>query len=69
MLPSARHLRDIPEQRFAGGAHGVTAQLSNAAEGCNRLLAQVLEALHDRQMHQAEREIHRYRHLVRSDSN
>jgi hypothetical protein len=69
MLPSVRHLRDFPEQRFAGGAHGVTAQLSNAAEGCNRLLAQVLEALHDRQMHQAEREIHRYRHLVRSDSN
>ncbi len=69
MLSSARHFRDFPAQRLPDGAHGVTARLNNAAEGCNRLLAQVLEALHDRQMHQAEREIHRYRHLVRSNSN
>ena len=69
MLSSARHFRDFPEQRFAGGAHGVAARLNNAAAGCNRLLVQVLEALHDRQVRQAEREIHRYRHLVRSNSN
>jgi hypothetical protein len=69
MLSSVRHLRDFPEQRLPDGAHDVTARLSNAAAGCNRLLVQVLEALHDWQVRQAEREIHRYRHLVRSKSN
>jgi hypothetical protein len=69
MLSSARHFRDFPEQRLPDGAHPVTARLSNAAAGCNRFLVQVLEALHDRQVRQAEREIHRYRHLVRSNSN
>jgi hypothetical protein len=69
MLSSTRHLRDFPEPRLAGGAHGVTARLSNAAAGGDRLLAQALEALHGWQVRQAEREIHRYRRLVRSSSN
>ena len=69
MLSSARHLHGFPEQRSAGGAHGVTARLSNAAAGGNRLLAQALEALHGWQVRQAEREIHRYRRSVRSSSN
>jgi hypothetical protein len=69
MLASARHLYDSPEQRLVGGAPCVTARLSNAAAGGNRLLAQALEALHDWQVRQAEREIHRYRRLVRSSSN
>jgi hypothetical protein len=68
MLSSVRHPRDFPEQRLPDGAD-VTARLSNVAAGCNRLLVQVLEALHDRQIRHAEREIHRYRHLVRSNSN
>jgi hypothetical protein len=68
MLSSARHLRDFPEPRLVV-AHGVTARLSNAAAGGNRLLAQALEALHGWQVRQAEREIHRYRRLVRSSSN
>jgi hypothetical protein len=63
MLTPARHLRDFPEQLSAGG------RLSSAAQACDRLLARVLEALHDRQIRQAEREIHRYRHLVRTHSN
>jgi hypothetical protein len=69
MLSSPRHLRDFPEQRLPDGAHDFNARLSNAAAGCNWLLVQVLEALHDRQVRQAEREIHRYRHLVRSHWN
>jgi len=69
MLSSARHLHGFPEQRSAGGAHGVTARLSNAAAEGNRLLAQALEALHGWQVRQAEREIHRYRRSVRSSSN
>ena len=69
MLPSFRHLRNSPEQILAGGVHGVAVRLSNAAEGCDRFLARALETLHDWQVHQAAREIHRYRKLVRSNPN
>jgi hypothetical protein len=62
MLSSARFLREFPERLVA-------ARLSRVAEGCNRLLAQALGALHAWQVGQAEREIHRYRHLARSTSN
>ena len=69
MRSSARHLHDFPEQLSAGGARGFAARLSHAADGFNKLLAQALETLHGWQIRQAEREIHRYRHLVRSSSN
>ena len=69
MRSSARHLHDFPEQFSAGGARGFAARLNHAADGCNRLLAQVLETLHGWQIRQPEREIHRYRHLARSVSN
>ena len=58
MLTSARHLRDFAEQSVAQGA---AAERGDAVQGWDRFIAHVLETLHDWQVHQAEREIDRYR--------